>query len=131
MFYGSNARTFKYAKKLREEMTDEEMILWRHLSSSKLKGFRFKRQHPLRNYIADFYSHKARLVIEVDGGIHEQRQQILRDKERTEKIEDCGCRVIRFSNDDIRYRLPQVLKSIEQYLETSAGQPPLQGRQEG
>lgn len=74
MFYGSNAKTFQYAHALRARMTDAEKKLWDRLSNKQLEGYRSKRQHPIANYIADFYCHQAKLIIEVDGKIHEQER---------------------------------------------------------
>ena len=116
MFYGSNAQTFRFAKKLRREMTEAEQFLWWHLSRNQINGHRFKRQHPIRNYIADFYCHEAKLIIEVDGGIHEQEEQRIRDRERTFAIEKLGCRVLRFSNSDVTNNIEQVLKTIKKAL---------------
>lgn len=73
------------------------------------------------NYIVDFYCHKAKLIIEIDGGYHFERQQIIRDRERSEKIEQSGCRIIRFTNDDIRHHLNHVLESIETLLKVPKG----------
>lgn len=123
MFYGSNAQTFKYAKKLRGNMTVGEKILWNHLSNKQLQGYRFKRQHPIRNYIADFYCHKVNLVIEVDGKIHETEKQMIHDKDRTAAIEELGCRVLRFTNDDVFNVLGEVITSIKNEL-THSLKPP-------
>ena len=116
MFYGSNARTFRFAKKLRREMTEAERFLWWHLSRNQVDGFRFKRQHPIRNYIADFYCHKAKLIIEVDGAIHDQEEQRIRDQERTFAIEELGCRVLRLRNSDVTNNIEQVLNMIRNEL---------------
>ncbi|MGC1242591.1 MAG: DUF559 domain-containing protein, partial [Chryseosolibacter sp.] len=83
MFYQSNAKTFRFAKQLRAEMTGAEKFLWSHLSNKQIEGYRFKRQHPIMNYIADFYCHKAKLIIEVDGKIHERPDRIAHDNERS------------------------------------------------
>jgi very-short-patch-repair endonuclease len=74
MFYGAQPETFKFAEKLRNNMTEAELILWDRLKQNKLNGYRFKAQHPIKSFIADFYCHKARLVIEVDGKIHNTKE---------------------------------------------------------
>ena len=119
MFYSSNAKTFQYAHKLRRQMTDAEKSLWKHLCRNQLDGYRFKRQHPIINYIADFYCHKAKLIIEVDGKIHEQNEQIIHDRERTTKIETLGCRVMRFTNTEVMNQIEYVIMSIRKELPTS------------
>lgn len=116
MFYGSNARTFRFAKKLRNNMTDAEQILWNRLSNKQL-GCRFKRQHPICNFIADFYCHKAKLVIEVDGAIHERADRIIRDNDRTEKIqESSGCLILRFTNNEVKHDIENVILTIKRAL---------------
>lgn len=97
-------------------MTEAEAKLWTRLSNKQLNGYRFKRQHPIVNYIADFYCHKAKMIIEVDGKIHEQEQQIAHDNERTRKIEQFGCRVLRFTNAEVMNQIEEVLKKIEKEL---------------
>lgn len=69
MFEDANHLVFELAKELRRNMTEAEQKLWFHLRQG-ISGFKFRRQHPLKNYIADFYCHKLKLVIEADGGIH-------------------------------------------------------------
>jgi very-short-patch-repair endonuclease len=118
-------------------MTLAEKILWNHLSNKQMDGYRFKRQHPIRNYIADFYCHKANLVIEVDGKIHETEKQMERDREKTAAIEEIGCRILRFTNDEVFNAIDQVIQTIKNELHRAAlslpqgGKPPLQGRLEG
>ena len=114
-FY-SDQTTINLAKELRRNMTPYEKILWQRLRTKKLAGFRFRRQHPIKFYIADFYCHSARLVIEVDGPIHNRIDRREHDQQRDGVIEDFGIMIIRFSNDEIRYHLKQVLKKIEEVL---------------
>lgn len=70
MFYGAKPHIFEKAKELRNNMTEAEKLLWGKLQKNKIMGLRFKAQHPIDIFIADFYCHKLKLVIEVDGGIH-------------------------------------------------------------
>lgn len=113
MFYGSKAITFKNAKRLREKMTEAEKILWSRLSNKQINGYRFKRQHPIAKFIADFYCHQANLIIEVDGGIHQQKNQIIYDKERTLVLEALGCRILRFTNNEVANQIEEVIKTIK------------------
>ena len=110
----SDQTTIHLAKELRRKMTPCEKTLWQRLRTKKLAGFRFRRQHPIKFYIADFYCHEARLVIEVDGPIHNRIDRREHDQQRSGVIEDFGIMIIRFSNDEIRYHLKQVLKKIEE-----------------
>ena len=70
MFIGAKPDLFVYARNMRKKPTEAENILWEHLRKFRKEGFVFRRQHPVDIFIADFYCHKLKLVIEVDGGIH-------------------------------------------------------------
>ncbi|MGZ8559501.1 MAG: endonuclease domain-containing protein, partial [Chitinophagaceae bacterium] len=78
-------------------MTDAEQILWFYLKQG-INGFKSRRQHPIGIYIADFYCHKAKLIIEVDGLLHNDADIIKSDRIRQKDLEDWGYHVIRFSN---------------------------------
>ena len=70
MFYGATPLIFERANQLRKHQTESEKLLWEILKNKRMLGLRFKRQHPIDKYIADFYCHSLKLVIEVDGKIH-------------------------------------------------------------
>jgi cyclase len=74
MFYGAAPYLFRYAKKLRNNPTKAESLLWDKLKQKQL-GFKFRRQHPVYKYIADFYCHKLKLIIEIDGDYHNETYQ--------------------------------------------------------
>jgi very-short-patch-repair endonuclease len=99
-------------RQLRQDETPPEMALWRCLRDRHLFGLKFRRQHALGRYIADFYCHEAQLVVELDGGVHEQERQREYDVVRQEQLEAAGVRVLRFGNDLVRRSLPEVLKTI-------------------
>ena len=101
MFYGAVVSVFENAKELRENMTEAEIKLWSRIHNKQL-GFRFKPQHPISRFIADFYCHKAKLIIEVDGGQH--AAQSAADAERTCVLQANGYRVLRYWNNDILNR---------------------------
>jgi very-short-patch-repair endonuclease len=122
MFYISNAKTFQYAHALRANMTWAENKLWARLSNKQLNGCRFKRQHPIANYITDFYCHKAKLIIEVDGKIHEEAMRIIYDQDRTKAIEQLGCRVLRFTNEDVLDRIDDVISAIRKEIASPSGE---------
>jgi very-short-patch-repair endonuclease len=86
------------AKELRREMTPTEKILWNELRANKL-GVRFRRQQIIQGFIVDFYCHKAALVVEVDGDIHDLQQE--EDARREEALSALGLRIVRFKNDEV------------------------------
>jgi very-short-patch-repair endonuclease len=109
---GSNGMTFIKAKTLRHAMTEAEIVLWDALKNGKLNGFKFRRQHPILRFIADFYCHEAKLVVEVDGEIHNDLTNTERDEGRTLELNEYGIRIIRFTNDEVSNNLNEVLKRI-------------------
>ncbi len=116
MFYGALPIHFEFAKKLRDNQTQSELYLWEQLSRLKGLNVRFKRQHPILYFIADFYCHKAKLIIEVDGGYHNIPEQYQYDINRDAELEDVGLKVIRFSNEDVLFDIEKTLKIIEQNI---------------
>lgn len=113
MYKGAPAEGFSRARALRKEMTRAEKLLWQELRNKKLKGFKFRRQHPISFYIVDFYCHKLKLVIEVDGLYHDNEEQQIKDKKRTAAIERHGLHIIRFTNEEVFTNLKGVLEKIE------------------
>src|SRR5688572_16473362 len=113
MFFDAYPQIFANAKFLRAHMTPAELILWEQLRNNKL-GVRFKPQHPMMHYIADFYSYALKLVIEIDGPIH--NFSIQKDNERTKAIEEAGNMVIRFPNEDVINDLENVLSKIREVV---------------
>ena len=98
------------ARELRLGATDAERLLWSRLRLRQLKGFRFRRQHPIDHYIADFACIDARLVVELDGAHH--IDQVDADQRRSDDLQALGFRVIRFWNDDVLLRTEHVLQAI-------------------
>ncbi len=116
MFYGAKPNIFEKAKALRNNMTAGEQKLWDELKVNKIKGYRFKAQHPISKYIADFYCHKAKLVIEIDGNIHDNEDIKERDEGRTFEIENFGLKVIRFTNNHVLNNIEEVINEIKNNL---------------
>jgi very-short-patch-repair endonuclease len=108
------------ARELRRDQTSAEGLLWNHLRSEQL-GYKFRRQHPIGRFIADFYCHQARLVVEADGDVHDGRQE--QDAVRSEWLSERGYRVIRFSNEQIRRELASVLEAIKAECERGTPSP--------
>ena len=113
MFYGASRFEFRKAAMLRANLTDAENALWQELRGKKILGLRFRVQHPIYRYIADFYCHKAKLVIEIDGDSHKRRQQKLTDRIRTEDLTKFGLTELRFSNEEIEMNLDIVVEQIK------------------
>ncbi len=113
MFYNAKPHIFEKAKMLRKNMTRAEEILWEQLKGKKMLGLRFRPQHPIDIFIADFYCHPLKLVIEVDGGIHKSKEQQNYDIGRAGELENWEIKVIRFTNEEIENNITQVIKEIE------------------
>jgi len=116
MFYGAPGIGFENAQRLRSEMTEAENTLWLRLCKKQLLGQRFRRQHPMANYIADFYCHKAKLVVEVDGLYHSSTEQLQYDLIRTSELNDLGIKVLRFTNHEVLHDIEEVIQVIKQNL---------------
>lgn len=111
-----------HAKRLRREMTPAERHLWKHIRAHRLGGLSFRRQVPMGPYIADFVCHRARLVVEVDGGQHANREQ---DRSRDAWFRAQGYEVLRFWNHDVLERTDAVLQRILEHASlTSERTPP-------
>jgi very-short-patch-repair endonuclease len=91
-------------------MTPAELVLWGKLRNRQLKGLKFRRQHPIGRLIVDFYCPAYRLVVEVDGGIHEK--QLAEDQERDQWLTEPGYQVIRVTNKEVERDLETVLQRI-------------------
>jgi very-short-patch-repair endonuclease len=104
------AEKLQRAKELRSQMTPAEALLWNELRGNKL-GVHTRRQQIIAGFIVDFYCHKAALVIEVDGDIHDLQQA--EDKRREKALAELGLRVIRFRNDQVINDLSGVLQAIQ------------------
>ncbi len=104
------------AREMRHPQTVAETTLW-HVLRNRQIGFKFRRQHPIERFIIDFYCAEAKLLIEVDGETHCQPGQEEYDKVRTEYLEELGYKVIRFSNNDVRYNIGAVANEILQTIE--------------
>ena len=109
------------ARELRNEATDAERHLWRHLKLKQLAGFRFRRQVPISNYVVDFVCPRIRLIVELDGGHHAER--VGADAARTRALEAYGYRVLRYWNDDVLLRTQDVLDDIFRYAKSTPPQP--------
>jgi len=103
---------------LRKNATDAEQLLWACLRDRNLAGYKFRRQHPVDNYILDFYCHEARLCVELDGGGHTEPDQQDYDAERTAFLESQGIEVLRYWNHEVMEDLELVLETILEKCQT-------------
>ena len=104
------------SQELRKNMTDAEQKLWSKIRMKQLKGLMFSRQKPIGGYIADFYCHKANLVIEIDGGQHFSGETIEYDGIRDNFMKSMGITVLRFTNTDVMENIEGVVEKIEEKL---------------
>lgn len=102
------------AKQLRRDMTPEEKMLWQHLRRNNLNGLHFRRQQIIDGFIVDFYCHAAKLVIEIDGEIHQHQTEY--DTERDQILSTKGLRLLRIKNEEVRNNLKVVLNQIRNYI---------------
>src|SRR4030043_637038 len=99
------------AHEMRSKTTEAENELWKYLRKHRVHGLSFRRQHCIGQFIVDFYCAKARLVIEIDGPIHQYKPE--EDLVRQEYLESCNLKVLRFTNDAVLNNVGKVIKQIE------------------
>ena len=112
----------RFARHLRRNMTDIERHLWLRLRERQIKGFKFRRQHPFREYVLDFVCLEAKVVIELDGSQHFDAQS--HDATRTSKLEAAGFQVLRFWNNEVLSNIDGVLEVIWRALPEEIRPPP-------
>ncbi len=124
-----NRELIERARQLRREATSAEQLLWELLRNRQLLGHKFRRQHPIGRFIADFFCDDARLIIEIDGAIHDEPDQQGRDRARQDVLRACGYHVLRFTNDEVLNQTERVLQTIADLL-ASPPTPPLASLEE-
>jgi very-short-patch-repair endonuclease len=123
-------KIFDNAQSLRKEMTEAEKLLWKILRNRRFHNLKFRRQHPVLSYVTDFYCHDAKLIVEVDGKVHNEKNNAENDKERTAQLAAQGLLVLRFTNEEIMHDISGVLIKIENHLlknPTNHPSPPRRG----
>ena len=113
-----NKRLLVKSKELRRLQTPWEDILWHYLRAKRFNGYRFRRQVVIGPYIADFYCHQKKLIIELDGSQHNESKNLIKDTKRTEYLTKTGYRVVRFWNIDLIDNFDGVLDTIYNSLIT-------------
>ena len=104
------------AKALRRDATDVEKKLWQRLRNRQMQGFKFRRQHPLPPFILDFACEEEKLGIELDGGQHNEAENIARDAARSALLATSGWRIMRFWNNEVNENIEGVLQVIADAL---------------
>ena len=105
-----------FAKELRNNSTKSEIKLWKYLKGKQMMGYDFHRQRSIDEYIADFFCHNLKLVIELDGFTHRFEEVMQRDVKKENKLSEFGITVLRFSDDQVINDIYNVLKVIENYI---------------
>ena len=119
------------ARRLRAEQTDAERLLWAHLRSRRLSGWKFCRQKPFGPFVLDFFCHEARLAVELDGAQHAEPATSEADALRTAWLGAQNIRVIRFWNRDVLLRLHAVLETIHEAAVQECPHPTLSQGERG
>ncbi len=117
IYFGAGPELIRIAGDLRKSMTQAEKVLWERLRNRQINGFRFRRQHPIKDFVVDFFCYDTMLVIEVDGSVHNDLSQKERDEQRTLILKRLGIHEIRFTNDEGNNRTDQVINKIEKELQ--------------
>jgi very-short-patch-repair endonuclease len=111
--FGAKRELFENARDLRKSETESEKILWNALRSRRCEGLKFRRQHPVKQFILDFYCHEYLLGIEVDGSVHENEDTKEYDLNRTAELENLGINIIRSRNEEVLNNMTEVLRKIQ------------------
>ena len=119
------------AKAQRQNPTPAEKLMWERLRNRRLGGFKFRRQHVVRGRIADFFCREAQLIVEIDGSVHSQQEQRVKDVDRDIEFRIVGYSVVRLSNDEVLNQteaacqkvLDAVYDSLHKQLDDSSQQP--------
>lgn len=106
----------EWVRRLRTDETEAETALWQLLRNRKLIGCKFRRQVPVGRYVADFYCHERKLIIELDGGIHSDPDRQVHDQNRDTFLLSLGSRILRFSNEEALGAPQKVLDQIRKAL---------------
>src|SRR5581483_1544834 len=111
-----NSKLKELASRLRNDGTLGEILLWKELSNKQMHGYDFHRQKPLLNYIVDFYCYELDLVIEIDGQYHNWEEKFMTDQLRDEELKAFDLTTIRFTEQEVRKDMANVLRTIENHI---------------
>jgi very-short-patch-repair endonuclease len=114
--FGATPEIFDRAQILRKQMTEAEKKLWKRLRNRKFEGLKFRRQHPINRFVVDFYCHEKLLVVELDGGIHNEVSVKEHDEGRESELINFGLKIIRFTNQEVLNDMNSVLQKLKEVL---------------
>jgi very-short-patch-repair endonuclease len=114
-------------RELRNNPTQEEFLLWSRLKNSQT-GFKFRRQHSIGGYIVDFYCALKRVVVEIDGSQHSQKENLEYDRMRSKYFKGLNVKVLRFTNEEINNKMNEVIQNI---INITVSTPPFGGGDRG
>jgi very-short-patch-repair endonuclease len=109
-------KSTSFSRNLRQKQTVAESDLWKRLKSKQLEGIKFRRQQPIGPYIVDFVSFERKIVVEVDGGQHNDKERMEKDEKRTRWLEGEGFQVLRFWNNDVLTNIEGIIDGIRDAL---------------
>lgn len=128
MHIGAKPELFRHAQEMRKNPTESEKRMWNILRKFRPEGYIFRRQHPVDIFIADFYCHKLKLIIEVDGDVHNSEQSKEYDNGRSGELEKYGLNIIRFTNDQVLKDPDNVTLQIKNFInKQTSPSPPGEG----
>jgi len=116
IYFGAKPELLRIAGELRKNMTVAEQMLWQKLRNRQVSGYRFRRQHPVRDVVVDFFCYQAMLFVEIDGKVHDTSYKEERDIERTKILKMLGLRELRFRNEEVINDIENVIRRIEAEL---------------
>ena len=107
------------SRNLRSNMTDAEQLIWSKIRRKQIKDVQFYRQKNIGHYIVDFYCPKGKLVIEIDGGQHYEKEGMDKDRKRDDYLQGLGLNVMRFSDIDVLKNINEILERIYEHLKST------------
>jgi len=116
MAFESDGNSLELCRDFRKNSTEAETCMWGILRGRNLNGYKFRRQHPINEYILDFYCSELKLAIEIDGQVHRNPEQLAYDLERTKNLQEIGIPIIRFWNSEVINKLPSVIARITTFI---------------
>jgi very-short-patch-repair endonuclease len=115
--YSYNKKLQPLAKQLRKSLTKSEACLWKYaLKAKQLKGYSFRRQRPILQYVADFFCKELMLIIELDGITHDSEVSLVKDNRREERLAEAGFKIARFTDEEVLHNMDGVVSELERII---------------
>jgi very-short-patch-repair endonuclease len=115
--YSYNKKLRPLARQLRKGLTKSEACLWKYaLKAKQLRGYQFKRQRPILQYIADFFCMELMLIIELDGITHDNEVSLVKDNRREERLAKAGFKIVRFTDEEVLKNMAGVISQLEKII---------------